>query len=289
LHVQINPQECLFIHYPVCNMDDNFGFMKRLENKIAVIYGAGGIGGAIAKAFFAEGAEVFLASRSASKLAEIKQEIEFDGGTIGTSQLDVLDEQAVEEHLQQIIKLTGRIDISFNAIGIPMTGIQGVPLEDIAVDRFLEPVITYTRAHFITGQVAAKRMIAQCKGVIMMHTPNASRLNPPFVGGMSPAWAAMESLCQSQSVEWGRKGIRTVCLMTTGIPETPLIDEVWQIQGKSHGISQQQFHEIMEGMTHVGSLTTLNQLSAAAVFAASDEGSAISGTVLNLTGGMINS
>ena len=72
--------------------------MKRLENKIAVIYGAGGIGGAIAKTFVAEGAKVFLASRSASKLDEIKKAIEFDGGTIGTSQLDVLNEQAVEEH-----------------------------------------------------------------------------------------------------------------------------------------------------------------------------------------------
>lgn len=261
--------------------------MKRLENKIAVIYGAGGIGSAIAKAFVAEGAKVFLSSRSASKLDEIKKAIEFDEGTIGTNQLDVLNEQAVEKHLQKVIQLTGRIDISFNTIGIPMTGIQGVPLEDIPVDSFLAPIVTYTKAHFITGQAAAKKMIAQGKGVIMMHTPNASRLSPPFVGGMSPAWAAMESLCQSQSVEWGRKGVRTVCLMTTGIPETPLIDDVWQIQGKSHGISQQQFQEVMEGMTHVGRLTTLDQLSAAAIFAASDEGSAISGTVLNLTGGMI--
>lgn len=261
--------------------------MKRLENKIAVIYGAGGIGGAIAKAFVAEGAKVFLASRSTSKLDQIKKTIEIDGGTIVTSLLDVLDEKAVEEHLQKVIQLTRRIDISFNTIGIPMTGIQGVPLEDLPVDSFLEPIVTYTRAHFITGQAAAKRMIAQHKGVIMMHTPNASRLSPPFVGGMSPAWAALESLCQSQSVEWGRKGLRTVCLMTTGMPETPLIDEVWQIQGKSHGISQQQFNELMEGMTHVGSLTTLDQLSAAAVFAASDEGSAISGSALNLTGGMI--
>lgn len=261
--------------------------MKRLENKIAVIYGAGGVASAIAKSFVAEGAKVFLASRSDSKLNEIKKAIELDGGTIDTCQLDVLDEHAVEEHLQRIIRLTGRVDISFNTIGIPMTGIQGIPLQDLPVDSFLEPIVTYTRAHFITGQAAAKRMIAQGKGVIMMHTPNASRLSPPFVGGMSPAWAALESLCQSQSVEWGRKGIRTVCLMTTGIPETPLIDDVWQIQGKSHGISQQQFHEIMEGMTHLGTLTTLDQLSAAAVFSASEEGSAISGTVLNLTGGMI--
>jgi hypothetical protein len=43
----------------------------------------------------------------------------------------------------------------------------------------------------------------------------------------------------------------------------------------------------MEGMTHRKRLTTLKELTDAAVFAASEEGSAISGTILNLTAGMI--
>ena len=261
--------------------------MKTLTNKTAIIYGAGGIGAAMAKAFLAAGAKVFLASRSASKLEAIKKAVELNGDAIYTRQLDVLDEAAVEEHINEVTSTGGRIDISFNTIGIRMEGVQGIPLLDIQPDTFLQPLITYTRAHFITGKAAAKQMITQGKGVILMHTPNASRINPPFVGGMSPAWAALESLCQTQSVEWGRKGVRSVCLMTTGIPETPLIDSVWQIQGKSHGITQQQFQEFMESMTHLGSLTTPEQLAATAIFAASDAGGAISGTVINLTGGMI--
>jgi hypothetical protein len=43
----------------------------------------------------------------------------------------------------------------------------------------------------------------------------------------------------------------------------------------------------MEGMTHRKRLTTLQELSSAAIFVASDEGSAITGTILNLTAGMI--
>jgi hypothetical protein len=46
----------------------------------------------------------------------------------------------------------------------------------------------------------------------------------------------------------------------------------------AHGITFEQFHEVMTGATHRKRLTTLNELSAAAVFAASDEGSAITGT-----------
>ena len=130
-------------------------------------------------------------------------------------------------------------------------------------------------------------MIKQGHGVILMHTPNASRISLPFVGGMVPAWAAMEALCRSLSVECGQYGVRTVCLLTTGIRETSLIEDVWAIHGKAHGITFEQFHSVMEGMTHRRRLTDLKELSNAAVFVASDEGSAITGTILNLTAGMI--
>lgn len=261
--------------------------MKRLENKTAVIYGAGGIGAAVARAFVKAGARVFLANRSAAKLDAIAKDIRSAGGSVETALLDTLDEQAVELHMQEIIKLTGKIDISFNTIGIPMTGVQGIPLHDLDADSFFLPIATYIRSHFITGKAAAKRMIGQGSGTILMHTSNASRINPPFVGGMSPAWAALESLSRSQSVEWGPKGVRAVCLMTTGMPETPLIDEVWEIHGKLNKIEPYDFNAIMVGMTHRGKLTTLDELTAAAVFVASDEGSAITGAVINLTGGMI--
>jgi NAD(P)-dependent dehydrogenase (short-subunit alcohol dehydrogenase family) len=261
--------------------------MKRLENKVAVIYGDGNIGGAVAKAFAREGARVFLAGRKVIKLAAIADEVLSGGGSIETAQLDALEEQAVEEHLREVIKKAGKIDISFNAIGIPQKGIQGIPLTELPVESFFLPIMTYTRSHFLTSRAAARLMVKQGHGVILMHTPNASRISPPFVGGMVPAWAAMEALSRSLSVECGQYGVRTVCLLTTGIPETPLIDEVWDIHGKAHGITFGQFHSGMEAMTHRKRLTTLEELTNAAIFVASDEGSAITGTILNLTAGMI--
>jgi NAD(P)-dependent dehydrogenase (short-subunit alcohol dehydrogenase family) len=261
--------------------------MKRLEKKVAVVYGDGAIGAAVAKAFAREGAMVFLTGRTVAKLDAIAKEILPTEGGVETAQVDALDEKAVEKHLRDVIKKTGRIDISFNAIGIPQKGIQGIPLTELSVESFSLPIITYTQSHFVTAKAAARRMSSQGHGVILMHTPNASRLSPPFVGGMVPAWAAMEGLCRSLSVECGDKGVRAACLLTTGIPETKLIDEVWDIHGKAHGISFEQFHGVMEGMTHRRRLTTLKELTDAAVFVASDEGSAITGTILNLTAGMI--
>lgn len=261
--------------------------MKKLENKVAVVYGDGSVGKAIAKAFAREGAKVFLTGRTMSKLDAITDEIQAERGTIDTSKLDALDEEAVEAHMSEVIKKTGKVDISFNAIGIPQKGIQGIPLTELAVESFSLPITTYAQSHFITAKVAAQRMVKQGYGVILMHTPNASRISPPFVGGMVPAWAAMEALCRSLSAECGQYGVRAVCLFTTGIPETPLINEVWEIHGKAHGITFEQFNSMMEGMTHRHRLTTLEELTNTAVFVASDEGSAITGTFVNLTAGMI--
>lgn len=261
--------------------------MKKLENKIAVVYGDGAVGAAIAKAFAREGAMVFLTGRTIAKLDAIATGILSTGGAVETAKLDALDEPAVGKHMSEIIKKAGKIDISFNAIGIPQKGIQGIPLTELAVESFSLPITTYTQSHFVTAKAAARHMVKQEHGAIVMHTPNASRISPPFVGGMVPAWAAIEALCRSLSVECGQYGVRAVCLHTTGIPETPLIDEVWDIHGKSHGITFEQFHSVMEGMTHRRRLTTLEELTNAAVFVSSDEGSAITGTNLNLTAGMI--
>lgn len=254
--------------------------MNQLKNKVAVVYGNGGVGGAVANAFARSGARVFLAGRTLEKLKAIQDP--------DISVLDVLDGVAVERHMEDVVQKAGRIDISFNAIGIPQKGIQGIPLTDLSEESFMLPLVTYLKSHFITARAAARRMVQQGSGVILMHTPNASHISPPFVGGMVPAWAAMEGLCRSLSVEYGRQGVRAVCLFTTGIPETVLIDEVWEIQGKAHGTSYEEFHAFMEGMTHRNRLTTLKELAAAAVYAASDDASALTGTTLNLTAGMIS-
>jgi NAD(P)-dependent dehydrogenase (short-subunit alcohol dehydrogenase family) len=180
--------------------------MNRLKKKVAVVYGNGAIGAAVAKAFAREGAMVFLTGRTLTKLEAIAKEILPMKGGIETAQVDALNEQAVEKHLSEVIKKTGQIDISFNAIGIPQKGVQGIPLTELPVESFSLPIYTYTQSHFVTAKAAARRMTDQGHGVILMHTPNASRISPPFVGGMVPAWAAMEGLCRSLSVECGDKG-----------------------------------------------------------------------------------
>src|SRR5713226_175203 len=88
-----------------------------LENKVAVIYGAGGpIGGAVARAFAREGARVFLAGRTKAKLDKVADEIRSKGGVADTAVGDALDEQMVDEYVDAVVEQAGFIDISFNLI-----------------------------------------------------------------------------------------------------------------------------------------------------------------------------
>jgi len=261
--------------------------MQKLKNKVAAVYGNGAVGGAIAKAFAREGARVFLAGRTLGKLKEIADEILSDGGQVETAKVDALDELAVQKHMSELINKAGKVDISFNAIGLPRTGIPRAPLTELSVESFSLPIMTYTQSHFITSKMAARQMVKQKNGVIMMHVPDPSRTSAPFLGGRSPAYAAIELLCRSLSAEYAQQGVRAVCLLTTGLLETPLVNEAFNSYARAQDVSYDQFLSSIESRTHAKRLTTLTELTNTAIFAASDEGSAFTGTTLNLTLGMI--
>src|SRR4029450_7759164 len=95
-----------------------------MKNKVAVIYGAAGaIGGAVAQAFAREGAGVFLTGRYRAPVDVVAKEVIAAAGSAEAGEVDALDEQAIDAHLQSVVDKAGRVDISFNAVGIPDTKI----------------------------------------------------------------------------------------------------------------------------------------------------------------------
>ena len=73
----------------------------------------------------------------------VAKDIVAAGGSAEAAEVDALDEQAVDRHLRSVIEAAGRIDISFNAVGIPDTTILGVPLVELDVEQFALPITTY--------------------------------------------------------------------------------------------------------------------------------------------------
>src|SRR5947209_7282061 len=188
-----------------------------LENKVAAIYGGGGpIGGAVARAFAREGARVFLAGRTKSKLDKVAADIRSQGGAADTADVDALDERAVNEFVDAVVAQAGYIDISFNVIAY---GDVQKPLTELSVDDFLQPITSAMRSHFLTTRAATRHMVKRGSGVILAFGGDGPQ-TLPGLGGFKIALDAIEGLRRQWSCELGQYGIRVVTLKTGGVPES---------------------------------------------------------------------
>lgn len=258
-----------------------------LEKKNAIVYGASGaVGKVVAQVFAAEGARVFLAGRTRSTLEVVADEIRATGGVADVATVDVLDEDAVDAHVDAVVRDAGSLDISFNAVSLPQTGIQGTAIVDLPVDNFDLPMATYPKANFLTARAAARRMTDQGSGVILTITASPSRTAVPLMGGMAPAWAAIEALSRGLAAELGPRGVRVVCLNAAGMPESPQLAEVYGLHADAYGISRDAFEARMADRTLRKQLPTIAEVADVAAFVASDRAAAITGAVANLTGGL---
>jgi NAD(P)-dependent dehydrogenase (short-subunit alcohol dehydrogenase family) len=260
-----------------------------LSNKIAVIYGAGGsIGGAVARAFAREGATLFLTGHQLAPVEAVANDVVSAGGSAEAAEVDALDEQAVDKHLQWVIDKARRVDISFNAVGIPDTGFVGVPLVELDVEQFLLPITTYARSYFLTARLAARRMIPNKSGVIMRVTALHSRMGIPLVGGYGPAQATMEALTRDLSAELAPQAIRVVGLRPQAMPESSTIKEAFEPRAKASGMTWEQWQQMLASRTHSRRLMTLEEMANVAAFIASDKASGMTGTTVNLTMGSLD-
>jgi len=273
--------------------------MGLLRDKTAVIYGGGGaIGGAMARTFAREGAQVFIAGRTRDKLERVAAAIAADGrnsqGEIHIAALDVLEPGAVARHLESVAALTGRIDVAANAIGV--MHVQGPPLAELSLDDFMFPLNTYMRANFLIAQAASEHMAGgpageQGSGVILtLSTPGARTTGTGFLG-YGVTCGAIETFSRILAGELGASGIRTVCIRADALVEalpTSHAHAVFAGFAERTGISVETM--IAERARQVSLLKrgpTLAEIAEFAAFAASDRAGAMTGAIANLTCGSV--
>ncbi|NUP50040.1 MAG: SDR family oxidoreductase [Catenulispora sp.] len=260
-----------------------------LQDKVAIVYGgAGAIGGAVARAFAAEGARVHVTGRSLGAAEAVVKDIAARGGSAEAAEVDGLDESAIDAHLRRVVAAEGRIDISFNAVGIPDSEILGIPLTDISSELYMRPVIAYTSSYFSTARLAARHMVSQGSGVIMTVTALLSRKGTTLNGGYGPSQAAKEALTRDLSAELAPKGIRVVGLRPHGMPEAESMRDVYEAKADLLGITWEQFQGFLAADTHPRRVMVLDEVAAVAAFLASDRAGGMTGTTVNLTMGSLD-
>jgi 3-oxoacyl-[acyl-carrier protein] reductase len=257
-----------------------------LKGKNAAIYGAAGaIGTAVSQAFARAGARVFLCGRTLQPLEVLAKKINSSGGSAEATTVDALNADAVEQHADAVVATAGSLDISFNLISIPH--IQGRNFVDLTEADFADPIRQWAATHFITATAGARRMVPNRRGAILMMTTQPGRLAMPLSGPFGAACALIEAFARNLAGEVGPAGVRVNCLLSTGSPEVPRVAAAMEMHAKGHGKSLEQMQADFISHTPLKRFTTLEDVARTATFLASDDGSAITASAVNISCGMM--
>lgn len=253
---------------------------KSLKGKRAVIFGAAGsIGGALAREFVAQGAEVFLSGRTKSRVQAIAKELDPTGRSAHAAEVDALDEQAVNAYLDSIVREAGRIDVVVNAIG-PLAAAYGagMPAVELTTEQFMVPLTTVVRSQFITAAAAARQMSRQGAGVILFITGSPARPHTEGAIAIGAAFAAIENMTRHLAIELGAAGIRPVCLRSSAMPDTATIKDVLATIAAATGATPEDAANLLSGSTMLHLSPQASDTAKVAAFLASDQARTITGT-----------
>jgi len=251
-----------------------------LKNKNAIIYGAGGsLGGAVAKALAASGARLFLTGRNINSVKKVADEILASGGNAEVDQVDAFDEKAINDHLNKVVNQAGKVDISFNAVGINV--LQNIPLADMAMDDFVRPITATMQTQFLTATAAGRIMIKQGSGIILTLTATPGGIGYPYTGGFAASCCALESFSRNLASELGVYGVRVVNMRSGGSPDSRIFKEAIENQPE---VMKSVLGKMQED-TMLKKLPLMADIANVAVFRASDMAAKITGVTVDITCG----
>ena len=241
----------------------------RLKSKTALVTGAGGgLGGATARRFAAEGAAVLCSDLNLAQAEKTVADINSAGATAIAFKCDVADANQCKAQVTETISQFGHIDILVNSAGVSL---HKLALETTIEDwnRVLNINLT---GSFLTAQAAA-RVMAEAGGgkIIQIGSISGQRGN---MGGAAygASKAAVMHICKVLATELSGQGVM-VNAIAPGPIETGL---------SRHGPTRKQSYN---DRIPAGRYGTVEAVANAALFFASDECEWTTGTILNVDGG----
>jgi NAD(P)-dependent dehydrogenase (short-subunit alcohol dehydrogenase family) len=256
----------------------------RLQDKVAIVFGAGSIGDgwgngkAVAVAFARAGAKVVAVDVNHAAAAATEAIIRDEGGTALAAEADATSLDAITRCVEQALSAFGRIDILHNNVGITS---QGGPVE--TSEATWDKVMT----------VNVKSMFLTCKAIlpIMEAQRHGAIINIGALGGVrwtgyaycayAASKGAVNSFTQSVAMQYAAKGIRANCILP-GVMDTPHIYS--QISGFYD--NRNEMIAARNRLSPTGVMGDGWDVAHAAVFLASDEAKYINGVELLVDGGL---
>lgn len=256
----------------------------RLENKIALVFGAGssgpgwGNGKATAVLFARHGAHVACIDISPAAAAETAALIAQEGGRASSHSCDVTRSEEVARVVEQVVAAQGRIDILHNNVGHATMG-GPIELSEADWDRALDINL---KSCFLTTKHVLPHMLARRSGAIVnVSSLAAIRYTGYPYAAYYAAKAAVNNFTMSLALHHARDGIRANAIMP-GLINTPLI--FGQISGQYE--SAEAMVAARDATCPMGHMGTAWDVAKAALFLASDDAAYITGISLPVDGGL---
>ena len=244
----------------------------RLENKVAIITGAGsGIGKETALLFAGKGAKVVVADVNEKGGDETVAEIKKNGGEAFFFKLDVTNREQSKQMTKDIMEKYGKIDVLINNAGI----VQDAFLSKMTEEQWDKVINVNLKGVFNCTQAVVEVMMNQGNGVII-NTSSIVGLNGN-VGQVNYAAtkAGLIGMTKTLAKELGKKGIR-VNAVAPGFIATPMTSNV-----------PEKILEMMKEKTPLRRLGEAKDVANAYLFLASDEANFVNGAVLCVDGGLV--
>jgi NAD(P)-dependent dehydrogenase (short-subunit alcohol dehydrogenase family) len=247
--------------------------MRRLEDKIALVTGAGaGIGRAVAETFAREGAHVVVADRDGEAAREVADAITKSNGSAQAETVDVTDTEQVKALMGRLAEKFGRLDVLVNNAGVGKRS-DFRHLDDAAWDKVwktnVDGTVRCAREAFDLLKASGKASIINLSSV--MATKHTRQMSV-----YSATKGAVSALSRSLAVEYAPYGIR-VNALCPGYVETALIGRY---------MNNPMIAKALLTQTPLRRFGTPQDIANAALFLASDEAAYITGAGLDVDGGM---
>lgn len=259
-----------------------------LRNKNAAIFSATGeLAAAAARGLAREGANVHLSARSPESATILAAEV---SPIQSVAQVDVLNEAAIERWLREVREQNGSLDLVFNGVGPSAEEAgSGSHSTDLDYDAFNSGVSLIVGGQFLTARVAARLWREWGEsGTIIFLTSSLSRIKAPNMTTISVASAAVEGLTRTLSAEYGRDGIRVVCVNGTAFPETETIQETTRLQAQAAGVPPEVIAQGMAAGYTLGRGPNLQEFGNLVAFLATDAGAILNSHIIDADRGALS-